>query len=332
VEGDPNAKVNNFSKIDEGTPGTITFLSNPKYEPFLYTTKASIILVNNDLAPNTPIEATLIRVPNAYSAWAMLLSLVEKTKSKKAKGIDPTSCIAKTAIIPDDCYIGAFTCIGEQVEIGKDCMIYPHTCIGDGVKIGNNVVLYPHVTIYQECVIGNNCIIHSGAVIGADGFGFAPDKEGVYLKIPQLGNVVLEDNVEVGANTTIDRAVIGSTLIHKGVKVDNLIQIAHNVEIGENTVIAAQVGIAGSTKVGSNCMLGGQAGISGHLAIGNHVQMGPQSGAISNLKDNAQVMGTPPLPLKNFLRSSLIFEKLPDIYRTINRLEKEVAELRNNKE
>ena len=332
VEGDPTTKVCNFSKIEEGMPRTITFLANPKYEPFLYTTKADIVIVNEAFTPHSPVEATLIKVPNAYSSWAMLLNLVEKSNIKKAAGIDSSSYIAKTAVIPDDCYIGAFAYIGEQAEIGKGCIIYPYAYIGDQVKIGNNVMMYPHVTIYQSCVIGNNCIIHAGAVIGADGFGFAPDKDGVYHKIPQLGNVVLEEYVEVGANSTIDRAVMGSTLIHKGVKIDNLVHIAHNVEIGENTAMAAQVGIAGSTKVGSHCMLGGQVGISGHLHIGHHVQMGPQSGTISNLQDNAQVMGTQAIPLKTFLRSSIIFEKLPDIYRTLNRLEKEVAALKNNKE
>ena len=330
VEGDPTSKVHNFSKIEEGMPGTITFLANPKYEPYLYTTKAGIVIVNQELTLQSPVAATLIRVPNAYSAWGMLLRLVEKSNAKQTAGIDGSSYVAKTAIVPDDCSVGAFAYIGEQAVIGKGCIIYPYTYIGERVKIGDNTILYPHVTIYPASVIGNNCIIHAGAVIGADGFGFAPDADGVYQKIPQLGNVVLEDDVEVGANTTIDRAVMGSTLIHKGVKIDNLVQIAHNVEIGENTAMAAQVGIAGSTKVGTNCMLGGQVGISGHLHIGHHVQMGPQSGTISNLKDNAQVMGTPPFPLKNFLRSSLLFEKFPDIYRSLNQLEKEVAKMKKN--
>ena len=332
VEGDPNAKVNHFSKIEEGTPGSISFLANPKYEPFIYATKASIVLVNNDFTPQSPVEATLIRVPNAYSALAMLLNLVEQSKDKKTTGVNATAFIAQTATIPDDCQVDAFAFIGEQAVIGKGCNIYPYVYIGDSVKIGDNTILYPHATIYHECVIGNNCIIHAGAVIGADGFGFAPDHDGVYNKIPQLGNVVIEDNVEIGANSTVDRSVIGSTLIHKGVKIDNLVHIAHNVEIGENTAMAAQVGIAGSTKVGANCMLGGQVGISGHLQIGDHVQMGPQSGTISNIKDNAQVMGTLPIPLKNYLRSCLIFPKLPEMSRTLSQLEKDIAALKNNKE
>ncbi len=329
VEGDPAAKVNNFSKIEEGKPGTITFLANPKYEHFIYQTKASIILVNKDFSPTAAIESTLIRVSNAYTSLAMLLNLVEQSKKRKS-GIDTSAFIAQTATVGENCYVGTFTYIGEETVIGKGCMIHPHVYIGDHVKIGDNTIIYPHVTIYDGCIIGNNCIFHAGAVIGADGFGFASDN-GIYKKIPQLGNVIIEDEVEIGANTAIDRAVIGSTTIHKGVKLDNLIQIAHNVEIGENTAMASQVGIAGSTKVGSNCMFGGQVGLGGHITIGDNTKIGAQSGVISNIKKNSQIMGTPAIPIKRFMQSSIIIRKLPEIYQTLNRLEKEVEELKKNK-
>jgi UDP-3-O-[3-hydroxymyristoyl] glucosamine N-acyltransferase len=326
VVGDPTAKVNNFSRIEEGLPGTITFLANPKYEHFIYKTKASIVLVNDDFTPASEIKPTLIKVPNAYTSLAMLLNLAEQSKTRK-NGIDASAFIARTALIGEDCYIGTFAYIGEQTEIGKGGRIYPHVYIGDQVGIGENTIIYPHVTIYDGCIIGKNCIIHSGAVVGADGFGFAPEN-GAYKKIPQLGNVILEDEVEIGANTTIDRAVMGSTIIHKGVKLDNLIQIAHNVEIGENTVMASQVGIAGSTKIGSNCMLGGQVGLAGHLTVGNNSQIGAQSGIISNIHENSQIMGSPAIPNKDFLKSSIIFKKLPEIYQSLNRLKKEVEELK----
>ena len=329
VEGDPAAKVNNFSKIEEGKPGTITFLANPKYEHFIYQTKASIILVNKDFSPTAAIESTLIRVSNAYTSLATLLNLVEQSKKRKS-GIDTSAFIARTAVVGENCYVGTFTYIGEETVIGKGCMIHPHVYIGDHVKIGDNTIIYPHVTIYDGCIIGNNCIFHAGAVIGADGFGFASDN-GIYKKIPQLGNVIIEDEVEIGANTAIDRAVIGSTTIHKGVKLDNLIQIAHNVEIGENTAMASQVGIAGSTKVGSNCMFGGQVGLGGHITIGDNTQIGAQSGVISNIRENSQIMGTPAIPIKRFMQSSIIIRKLPEIYQTLNRLEKEVEELKKNK-
>ncbi|MDR1116473.1 MAG: UDP-3-O-(3-hydroxymyristoyl)glucosamine N-acyltransferase [Tannerella sp.] len=330
VVGNPTTKVNNFSRIEEGLPGTITFLANPKYEHFIYQTKASIVLVNRDFSPVSTIEPTLIKVANAYTSLAMLLNLVEQAKNRKY-GIDPSAFIAETASIGENCYIGTFTYIGEKTVIGNGCLIYPHTYIGDNVKIGDNTIVYPHVTVYEGCVVGNNCIIHAGAVIGADGFGFAPEN-GEFKKIAQLGNVILENNVEIGANTTIDRAVMGSTLIRQGVKLDNLIQIAHNVEIGKNTVMASQVGVAGSTKVGSNCMLGGQVGLGGHINIGDNTQVGAQSGIISNVKANARIMGTPAIPLKNYLRSSIIFEKLPEIYQTLNLLQKDLEELKKNKQ
>ena len=328
VVGDPTAKVNNFSRIEEGVPGTITFLANPKYEHFIYTTNADIILVNDDFTPTSEIKATLVKVANAYASLAMLLNLVEQSKVKK-NGVDSTAFISGTAHMEEDCYVGAFAYIGENTVAGKGCMIYPQSYVGDNVKIGSNTVVYPHATIYDGCVVGDNCIIHAGAVIGADGFGFT-NENGEYKKIAQLGNVVIEDNVEIGANTTIDRAVMGSTVIRKGVKLDNLIQIAHNVEIGENTAMAAQVGIAGSTKVGSNCMLGGQVGLGGHIKIGDNTNIGAQSGIISNISENSQIMGSPAIPLKNFMSSSIIIKKLPEMYKDLYRLQREVEELKKN--
>ena len=330
VVGNPALKVNDFSKIEEGKPGTVTFLANVKYERFIYGTKASIVLVNNDFIPTAPIEATLVKVPNPYKSLAMLMELAEQTKVKK-NGIDSTAHISATASIEDNCYIGAYAYIGENAKVGKNCKIYPHVYVGDNVSIGDQTTLYPQAVIYHNCSIGTNCIIHAGAVIGSDGFGFAPD-DGEYRKIAQLGNVIIEDNVEIGANTTIDRAVMGSTLIHKGVKLDNLIQIAHNVEVGEHTVMAAQAGVAGSTKIGTNCMFGGQVGLSGHIQIGDNTQIAAQSGVMSSVVANSQVMGSPTLPIKNYLRSTVLFEKLPELYKTIHRLEKEIEELKSNKQ
>jgi UDP-3-O-[3-hydroxymyristoyl] glucosamine N-acyltransferase len=330
VVGDPATEVRDFSKIEEGLPGTITFLANPKYEHFIYHTKASIVLVNQDFTPISAVEPTLIKVPNAYASLAILLNLAEQSKARK-NGIDSSAFIAKTATVGEDCYVGAFAYIGEKAVTGKGCMIYPYAYIGDHVEIGDNTIVYPHVTIYERCIIGSNCIIHAGAVIGADGFGFAPEN-GVYKKIAQLGNVIMEDNVEIGANTAIDRAVIGATTIRNGVKLDNLIQIAHNVEIGKNTVMASQTGIAGSTKIGANCMLGGQVGISGHLQISDNAQIAAQSGIISDVKANSQIMGTPAVPIKKFMRSSIIFKKLPEMYQALTQLQKEVEELKKNKQ
>lgn len=326
IEGNPEVKVSNFSKIEEGKPGTLTFLANPKYEHFIYNTDASIVLVNNDFAPSEPLRTTLIKVENAYAALAMLLNMVEQAKVKKA-GIDPTAFIAASAVVGDDCYVGNFAYIGEHVKMGKNCRIYPYAYIGDGVTVGDNCTVYPHVTIYEGCVVGNNCILHAGSVIGSDGFGFAPEGEN-YKKIPQLGNVVLEDDVEIGANTTIDRAVMDSTIIHRGVKLDNLVQIAHNVEVGENTVMAAQAGIAGSTKIGSHCMLGGQVGLSGHIHIADHVVFGAQSGVISDIKEPTTVLGAPAINAKAFMRSSAIFGRLPEMYRTLGKLEREIEQLK----
>ena len=326
IEGDPNVKVSNFSKIEEGKPGTLTFLANLKYAHHIYNTEASIVLVNNDFKPEQPIKATLVKVENAYAALAMLLNLVEQSKSKK-KGVDSTAFIAASATVSDDCYVGNFAYIGEGVKMGKNCMVYPHAYIGDHVTVGDNCVFYPHATVYENCIIGNNCILHAGSVVGADGFGFAPEGE-TYKKIPQLGNVIIEDDVEIGANTTIDRAVMDSTIIHRGVKLDNLVQIAHNVEVGENTVMAAQVGIAGSVKVGKHCMFGGQVGLAGHIHVADHVVFGAQCGVISDVKEPATLLGAPAINAKAFMRSSAIFNRLPDMYRQMGQMQREIERLK----
>lgn len=326
IEGDPDVKVSNFSKIEEGKPGTLSFLANPKYEHHIYNTEASIVLVNNDFTPAEPVKATLVKVANAYAALAILLNMVEQTKKPKA-GIDSTAFIASSANVGEGCYIGNFAYIGENVKLGNNCQIYPHAYIGDNVTIGDNCIFYPHATIYRDCIIGSNCILHAGSVIGADGFGFAPEGDS-YKKIPQLGNVIIEDDVEIGANTTVDRAVMDSTIIRKGVKLDNLVQIAHNVEIGDNTVMASQVGIAGSVKVGKHCMFGGQVGLAGHIHIADNVVFGAQAGVISDIKEATTVLGAPAINAKAFMRSSAVFSRLPDMYRTIGQLQREIELLK----
>lgn len=326
VVGNPEVTVSNFSKIEEGKSGTITFLANPKYTSYIYDTDADIVLVNNDFYPERPVKATLVKVANAYAALASLMEMVNKNIPQKS-GIDPLGFVANTAKLGAEVYVGAFAFIGESAEIGDDSKIYPQTYVGDNVKIGRNTIIYPGVRIYHNCSIGDNCIIHSGAVIGADGFGFS--KEGdLYHKIPQLGNVIIEDDVEIGANTAIDRAVMGSTVIRRGVKLDNLIQIAHNCDIGEHVAMAAQVGIAGSTKIGENSVFGGQVGIGGHIVIGKNTRIGAQSGIISNTKEGSEIIGSPAMPVKSFFKSSIIIPKLPDMYRQLNALEKELAELK----
>lgn len=326
IEGDPNVQVSDFSKIEEGKPGSLSFLANPKYTNYIYTTDSSIVLVNSDFVADKPVKATLIRVFNAYAALAMLLDMVEKSKPKK-KGIEPMSFVAESAKLGSDIYVGAFAYIAENTTIGNDTQIHPQVYIGEGCTIGNNTILYPGVKIYPGSKIGSNCIIHAGAVIGSDGFGFAPEGD-IYKKIPQMGIVIIEDDVEIGANTTIDRAVMDATIIRQGVKLDNLIQIAHNVEIGANTVMASQVGVSGSTKIGEHCMFGGQVGLGGHITIGNNVNIGAQSGIISNIKDDAKIMGAPAIPVKDFFKSSIIFPKLPDMYRQVAQLEKEIQQLK----
>jgi UDP-3-O-[3-hydroxymyristoyl] glucosamine N-acyltransferase len=329
IEGNPDIKVNTVAKIEEGHEGALSFLANPKYEHFIYTTKSSVVLVNKDFIPSQKITATLIRVPDAYKAFASLLTLVEQSKPKK-KGIHPSAVIEPSAKVGEDVFIGAYAYLGENSSVGDNCSIYPHVFIGDNTRIGKDCTIHPNVTIYHECILGNNCTIHAGTVIGSDGFGFAPQSESEFVKIPQIGNVILEDNVEIGANVAIDRSTMGSTIIHKGVKLDNLIQIAHNVELGENTVIAAQTGIAGSTKIGKNCMFGGQVAINGHIKVANGTKVGAQGGIAGNIKEeNLILQGTPAIPYKQFYRSSAIFKNLPDLMRKIDSLEKEVEALKN---
>ena len=325
VEGNAETKVTTFAKIEEGRTGAISFLSNPKYTHYLYDTQSSVVLVNNDLQLEHPVKATLIRVDNAYECVARLLQMYESMKPRK-KGIHPQACIAETAHVGDDCYVGAFAYIGENVTIGKGTQIYPHTVVEDNATIGEGCILYPNVSVYHDCQIGNRVILHSGAVIGADGFGFAPGENG-YDKIPQIGNVVIEDDVEIGANACVDRSTMGSTIVHRGAKIDNLVQIAHNVEVGEHTVMSAQVGIAGSTKVGKWCMFGGQAGFAGHITVGDHTNVGAQCGVNSSVKGNESLIGSPAQEPKSFFRSSVIFKKLPDMYRDLEALKKKVDEL-----
>ena len=327
IVGDANVTVNSFAKIEEGKSGSITFLSNPKYEHFIYGTEASIVLVNRDFIPEKPIKATLIKVDNAYETLAKLMTLYEQSKTQ-SKGIASTAIIAESAQIGKDVYIGAYAVIDEGVVIGDNTQIYPHTYVGKNARVGKGSLIYSGVNIYHDCQIGNHVTLHSGVVIGADGFGFAPTPEG-YNKIPQIGNVIIEDNVEIGANTCVDRATMGSTIVHKGVKLDNLIQIAHNDEIGANTVIAAQSGLAGSAKMGEWCVIAGKVGISGHLTIGNHVTLGPQSGIISSIPDGKTMIGSLPMEDKAFFKMQAIMRRLPDMYRELNALRKELDELKD---
>ena len=326
IVGDENATVHTFAKIEEGMPGAISFLSNPKYTHYIYDTQSSIVLVNKDFEPEKEIKATLIKVDNAYESLAKLLNLYEMSKPKKT-GVDPLAYIAPTAKIGKDVYIAPFACVGDNAEIGDNTSLHPHATVGSGAKIGNNCILYPHATVYHDCRVGNNCTLHAGSVVGADGFGFAPSPEG-YEKIPQIGITILEDNVEIGANTCIDRATMGATVIRKGVKLDNLIQIAHNVEVGNHTVMASQVGVAGSTKIGEWCMFGGQVGVAGHITVGNRVNMGAQSGVNGSVKDGKVLIGTPPIEFKNYFKSSAVFKKLPDMYLELASLKKELEELK----
>lgn len=328
ILGDPSAKVHDFSKIEEGRAGTLSFLSNPKYNHFIYQSDATIILVNRDFVPEKQVKATLIKVDNAYESLAMLMLLVEQFKPKK-NGVSPLAHISPSAKIGVNVYIAPFVFVGEGAEIGNYAFIDASGYIGENAKIGENTVLHAGVKIEKECEIGNNCIIHAGAVVGSDGFGFAPTQDGSYKKIPQVGNVVIEDNVEVGANTTIDRATLGSTIIRKGVKLDNLVQIAHNVEIGENTVVAAQSGVAGSSKIGKQCVLAGQVGISGHIEIADGCVFGAQTGVPNNVKEpNSIMQGYPALPAGNFRRSSVVYKNLPELQRTVNELQKQLEALK----
>ncbi len=330
VVGNPEVKVNNIAKIEEAIPGTLAFLANPKYNKYLYTTEASIVLINKDFVIEENIKATLIKVENAYESFAKLLELVEQSRPVK-QGISSLAFIEKSAKIGDGVYIAPFAYIGENCVIEDNAKLFPHVFIDDNVTVKKNSTINSGVKIYHECVIGENCIIHAGTVIGSDGFGFAPDENNVYRKIPQLGNVIIEDNVEVGSNSTIDRATMGSTVIKKGAKLDNLIQIAHNVQIGENTVMAAQSGIAGSTKIGKNCQFGGQSAVAPHVQIADGVKVVPQSGIPNNIKEeNSVVMGTPAFNIRDYQRSFIVYKQLPDLYKRVKELEKELEKLKGS--
>ena len=328
VEGDCNATIGTFAKIEEGVEGALSFLANPQYEDYIYETKSTAALVNKDFQASRKVKATLIRVENAYESVAKLLQLYQSMQQKRV-GIDSLAFIDKTAKIGKDCYIGPFVAIGENVEIGDGVVIHPHATIGSNAKVGNNTEIYSNAVIYHDCKVGNNCILHAGCVIGADGFGFAPTSEG-YDKIPQIGIVTIEDNVEIGANTCVDRSTMGSTIIRKGVKLDNLVQIAHNVEVGQHTVMSAQVGVAGSSKVGEWCMFAGQVGIAGHLKVGDHTTIGAQAGlAGGNLarKGGATLMGYPAVEHKKFARNMAALNSLPDLLKEVAALKKKVEQL-----
>ncbi|NJB35570.1 UDP-3-O-(3-hydroxymyristoyl)glucosamine N-acyltransferase [Croceivirga sp. JEA036] len=321
VHGNPEIAVHKLSKIEEGEIGSLTFLANPKYTHFIYTTKASITIVNKDFEPEQAIDTTLIKVEDAYTSFSKLLEYYNQVKNNKV-GVEQPSFIAESATFGEQLYVGAFAYIGENVRLGSNVKIYPNAFIGDNVVIGDNTSIFAGAKIQSDCFVGNNCVVHSGAIIGADGFGFTPNEKGEYNKVPQTGNVILEDNVDVGAGTTIDRATLGSTILRKGVKLDNQIQIAHNVEIGEHTAIAAQTGIAGSTKIGKHCLIGGQVGIVGHITIGDRVKIQAQSGIGRNVKDDEVLQGSPALNYGDYNKSYVHFKNLPKIVNKISELEK----------
>jgi UDP-3-O-[3-hydroxymyristoyl] glucosamine N-acyltransferase len=328
IIGSSSVIVTDLAKIEEGKEGTLSFLSNPKYEEFIYTTKSSICIVNKDFIPikPLPLSLTLIKVENSYTCFAQLLELYDNLNKKEAK-IEQPSFIDNSAVIGSDLYLGAFAYIGKNVEIGNKVVIYPNVYLGDNVKIGSNTVLHPGVSIYFGCKVGENCIIHAGTVVGSDGFGFAPDSERVFKKIPQIGNVIIENNVEIGSNCAIDRATMGSTFIREGVKIDNLCQIAHNVDIGENSALAALVAVAGSAKIGKRVMIGGQAAINGHLSIADDTKIVGQSGVVKTVKEAVTLMGTPAIPLNDFKKSSVGFRKLPLILSKLEELERKIKDL-----
>ncbi len=327
VEGDAQAIVTTVAKIEEGKPGTLAFLSNPKYNKYLYQTEATIVIINQDMVLEAEVNTTLIRVPDAYKAFALLLELYQQAKGTKS-GVENPSFIDETATIGIDHYVGAFAYIGKNVTIGNHVQIYPHVYIGDNTTIGDDCILYSGVKIYSDSVIGSACILHSGSVIGSDGFGFAPTADGTYQKVPQVGNVILEDLVEIGANTTIDCATMGSTIIRKGTKLDNLVQIAHNVEIGENTVMAALTGIAGSVKIGKNCRFGGHVGVAGHLTIGDHVNLGAMSGVTKNIKSNKTVLLAPAMDIAQAAKVAVVFRNLPELRDQVLEIAKQIAQLK----
>ncbi|RDY61636.1 UDP-3-O-(3-hydroxymyristoyl)glucosamine N-acyltransferase [Flagellimonas nanhaiensis] len=323
VEGNPQIAVHKLSKIEEGEKGSLTFLANPKYTSYIYSTRASITIVNKDFIPEQALSTTLIKVDDAYKSFSKLLEYYNQVKNNKV-GIESPSFVSQSAVYGEGFYLGAFSYLGENVKIGKNAKIYPNVYIGDNVVIGDDVLVFAGAKIYSESIIGNGCVIHSGAIIGADGFGFTPNANGEYSKVPQTGNVILEDNVDVGAGTTIDRATLGSTILRKGVKLDNQIQIAHNVEIGEHTAIAAQTGIAGSTKIGKNCLIGGQVGIVGHITIGDRVKIQAQSGIGRNVKDDEVLQGSPALNYGDYNKSYVHFKNLPKLVNKITNIEKNI--------
>lgn len=328
VQGDPEVTVSGLSKIEEGQPNTLSFLANPKYEEFIYSTGASIVIVNKDFKPthDLPKLLTLVKVDNAYSCFAKLLDVYNQMRQKQPQ-IEQPCFVSPSAQIGDEVYVGAFAYISEDAVIAKGVKIYPNAYIGEGVSIGENTTIFPGVKIYRDCKVGANCIIHAGSVIGADGFGFAPDAEGNFQKVPQIGNVVIEDNVEIGANCTIDRATLGSTFIRQGAKIDNLVQIAHNVDVGKNSAMAAQVGVAGSTKIGERVMVGGQAGISGHIKIADDTKIVAQSGIPGSVKKSGQIlMGSPGIPMEDFKKSYFGFRKLPYILQKLRELEDRIKD------
>jgi UDP-3-O-[3-hydroxymyristoyl] glucosamine N-acyltransferase len=328
IDGSADTAVTSFGKIEEAEEGQLTFLANPKYEDFLYTTNASIAIINESYELRQPVRPTLIRVADAYSAFALLLSAYQEMANRQMKGIQQPSFIAKSAKMAEDVFIGAFSYIGEQVKIGSNTKIFPNCYIGDNVVIGENCLIHPGVKIYHDCILHNNVVIHAGTVIGSDGFGFAPQADGSFKKVPQIGNVLIEDNVEIGANTTIDRATMGSTCIKAGAKLDNLIQIAHNVEVGNSTVIAAQVGVSGSTKIGNNVMIGGQAGLVGHIQVADGSKINAQSGVSKSMKEPyTAVTGSPAGDYTSALRSQAVFRNLPELEKRIHELEKIVKQL-----
>lgn len=326
VAGDENATVSSFAKIEEGRPGALSFLGNPKYAHYLYETGSSIILVNRDFIPDKPVSATLVKVDNAYESLSRLLTLYESMKPART-GISTLASVSDKAQVGSNVYIGPFCVVEDGARIGDNTQLYPHAYVGQGASVGSDCILYPHVTIYHGCKVGNRCILHAGSVIGADGFGFAPTADG-YNKIPQIGIVEIMDDVEIGANTCIDRSTMGKTVISKGVKLDNLVQIGHNVVVGKNTVMSSQTGVAGSSKIGEWCVLGGQSGVSGHITMGNHVSLGGQCGVLGNIKDNETLMGTPGFDYSKFMRSTVMFRKLPEMSAELSSLKKEIRELK----
>lgn len=326
VEGNPEAAVKTFAKIEEGQEGAISFLANPKYAHYLYETLSSVVLVNQDFVPERPVKATLVRVPNAYEAIARLLSLYESMTQKRT-GIHPLACVSETATLGEGVYVGPFAYVGEGVSIGNGTQIYAHVVLEENTTVGDNCTIYPNVSVYKECRIGNGVILHSGSVIGADGFGFAPAADG-YEKIPQIGIVTIEDNVEIGANACVDRSTMGSTYVRRGAKIDNLVQIAHNVEVGAHTVMSAQVGVAGSTKIGEWCMFAGQVGMAGHLTLPDRTTAGAQAGIHTSRTGGVPLMGTPAIDARTFARSSAVFKNLPDLREEVRNLRKEIEQLK----